>query len=193
MMTTPACAMRPDLTETGLSLDDVAELANELRVRLPDEPFWCTRLAPLASRDCAAPRAHLAVIHEPFLDHLLAGRKTVESRFSVNRLAPFGEVDAGDLLLLKEAAGPVVGVALIDHVGFYELDPQAWKDIRVRFARALCAEDDEFWAARARARYATLMHVQAVRRVAPLSVDKRDRRGWVVLRPSAGEQMRLLP
>ena len=45
---------------------------------------------------------------------------------------------------------------------------------------------------RDRARYATLMHVQAARRVAPLSVEKRDRRGWVVLRPSAGQQMRLL-
>src|ERR1700680_4435376 len=64
---------------------------------------------------------HLAVFVEPFLGYVLDGSKTVESRFSVNRCAPFGKVSRGDVVLLKRAGGAVVGIARVRTVWSYQL------------------------------------------------------------------------
>lgn len=122
---------------------------------------------------------HLGVFIEPFLGAILDGRKTIESRFGVHRYAPFDRVQQGDLIFLKRSGGPVVGIALAGKTTFYELDSHTLGDIRERFADKICAEDDEFWEARAEKRFATLIEIDSVIAVDTLAVDKRDRRGWV--------------
>jgi len=128
---------------------------------------------------------HLAVFVEPYLRFILEGRKTVESRFSVKPLAPYGKVAIGDALLLKRAGGPVAGVCRVADVWSYHLDPKAWNVIRRDFAEAICASDAQFWRKRESARYATLMRIDEVRAMPSLPLSKRDRRGWVVLKSSS--------
>lgn len=128
----------------------------------------------------AGGRVHLAVMREPWLSDVLAGRKTIESRFARAVVPPYGVVGVDDLLLFKRAAGPVCATARVAHVAFHDLAREGVEGIRERFSAALCA-DDAFWADRRDARYATLMHLDDVRPVPDLHVDKRDRRGWVVL------------
>ncbi|MHB8643639.1 MAG: ASCH domain-containing protein [Gaiellaceae bacterium] len=163
-----------------VSITATAPILDVLDTRLSDEPFWRRRLEHAEE---GGPHVHLAIFHEPFLSLLLAGKKTVESRFSVNRIAPFGVVARDDLILLKRSTGPIVGIALAGDPGFYELDPDSWATIRRRFAAAICAPDEGFWAARAHARYATLIPIKAAVAVAPFPITKRDRRGWVLLPP----------
>src|SRR3569833_1544843 len=86
---------------------------------------------------------HLAVFVEPFLSFLLEGRKTVESRFSVNRCAPYRSVNAGDLVIIKMSGGPIVAIAEVSKVWFYELDEKGLAVIRTRFGRQLCIDDPE--------------------------------------------------
>lgn len=143
-------------------------------------PRWQKRLNAVAADDSRA-ALHVAVMREPFLALLLEGRKKIESRFSVNRVLPYGQVDSADVVALKAQSGPVVGVALVEHVDFYELDPATWAILQDSFARPLCADDPAFWEERAGARFATLMRVSQVLRIPPLVVDKTDRRGWVRL------------
>lgn len=142
---------------------------------------WCARLREM--RASPAPLAlHVAVMREPYMTLLLEGRKTVESRFSVNRVSPFGEVKAGDVLALKAQSGPLLGLALVEHAAFYELDAATLADIRIRFGTRLCA-DGEFWDSRAGARYGSLLRVTEPVAIPPLALAKRDRRGWVRLGP----------
>jgi hypothetical protein len=135
---------------------------------------------------------HLAVMREPYLEFVLNGRKTIESRFSINRVSPFGDVRVGDVLALKRQSGPVVGLAVVEHAAFYELDAPTWRLLRHQFARPLCAEDDEFWITRERARYATLMTVVHAHQIEPVRVQKRDRRGWVRLGDTYRERQLVL-
>jgi hypothetical protein len=127
---------------------------------------------------------HLAIFVPPFLEFLLDGRKTIESRFSVNRCPPFERVDAGDLVLVKQSGGPVVAVAEVSRVWYYHLDATARDFIRVHFSSQLCIEDPDFWDAKASSCYATLMQFSSVERLDPIPCLKRDRRGWVVLDPA---------
>jgi hypothetical protein len=131
---------------------------------------------------------HLAVFVEPYLELVLNGKKTVESRFSVNRCPPYNAVKRGDLLLLKRSGGPIVGVATVGDVWSYHLDPGSWSLIRDRFADQLCITDPGFWASKQGAAYATLMRVERAAEIDPIPILKRDRRGWVVLRSDNQQQ-----
>lgn len=122
---------------------------------------------------------HLGVFVEPFLEAILDGRKTVESRFGVHRCAPFDRVQAGDIILLKRSGGPVVGIAVAGEARYYQLDAVRLGEIRERFASKIYAEDDEFWEARSEKRFATLIDIEEVSKIETLEIDKRDRRGWV--------------
>jgi hypothetical protein len=159
-------------------------LLGDLLAAVQGDPFWESYLAPLVSDVQPAFALHLGIFVEPYLHYILDGLKTVESRFSTRRLAPYHHVEPGDVLLLKQTSGPIVGLCQITHVWFYQLDPQSWQTIRTSFTQALCAQDPEFWAARAHASFATLMRIRQIQTIAPIPFQKRDRRGWVVLRPT---------
>ena len=98
------------------------------------------------------------------------------------RDVPFGKVSQGDVVLLKRAGGPVVGIARVRTVWSYQLDESSWEVIREQFAKALRAQDPEFWERRRGASYATLMLIDHVLALEPVEWEKRDRRGWVVVR-----------
>ena len=141
---------------------------------------WLGLLAPFESGSERTISLHLAVLTEPYLGFLLAGQKTVESRFSVRATTPFGRVARDDVVLVKAPGGPIVGAFTAAAVWHYRLDPRSWHDVRNEFSLALCAQDG-FWDLRASASFATLMTVADVRRLPPVKIPKKDRRGWVVL------------
>ncbi len=114
-----------------------------------------TLLAPFNEFAVPPVSLHLAVLVEPYLRFILGGRKTIESRFSVRPTPPYGRVDSGDVVLLKESGGPIVGAFTALSAWDYRLDPDSWAHLRREFAVALCAQDG-FWEERAAAEYATL-------------------------------------
>jgi hypothetical protein len=122
---------------------------------------------------------HLGVFMEPFLEAILDGRKTIESRFGAHRGTPFEKVQRGDIILLKRSSGPVVGLALAGEASYYELTPHVLGGLRDRFATQLYAEDNEFWTACADKRFASLIAIDDTVRIGAMALDKRDRRGWV--------------
>ena len=155
-------------------------LVEELQSAVQSDPFWADYLDRFTSEP--SPFAiHLAIFVEPYLDLVLNGRKTIESRFSSRRVIPYKRVNSGDMVLLKQSGGNIVGLCLIAHAWFYELDIHSWHTIREEFAKALCAQDPLFWDKRKAASFATLMQLREVRRISPIKISKTDRRGWVVL------------
>jgi hypothetical protein len=158
-----------------------SSLLTKVEKHLTDCQYWQGNREAASSSKKHPNSIHLAVFIEPFLQFLLDGRKTVESRFSVHRRAPYGCVQSGDLVLIKESGGPVVAVAEISEVWYYQLDKRTWEVIRSRFAKQLCVDDPEFWESKASSYFATLMQIGRVEKLDPLVCSKRDRRGWVVL------------
>lgn len=129
-------------------------------------------------------RIHLAVMVEPFLSWIIEGRKTIESRFSKNSIAPFRQIDEGDLVLLKVTGGPVVACFTAARIEFVTLAPEELSRIQTDYSEAICA-DEEFWRLREGKRYATLIGVNHVKELRPAPVLKSDRRGWIAMQPSS--------
>ena len=154
----------------------VADLAN----KSDTPPDWAGRYAN--ALDPTHPvQLHLAIFVEPFLSWVIDGTKTVESRFSSVRCAPWDAVNENDVVLMKQSSGPVVGSFVVSFVSSYRIAEGDLDDIGGLFGDSIRAEDNEFWANRSGAKYATLMGIAAHHRIEPTPIPKRDRRGWVVI------------
>lgn len=135
---------------------------------------------------------HLAVFVEPYLDLILTGKKTIESRFSINRCPPFQKTLKNDIILLKKSGGPIVGICQVEYVWSYTLNRKLWDEIRLVHYKALCIEDENFWKQKAKAKFATLLKViKVVTLNTPIMLTKSDRRGWVVLYSPEKKQEKL--
>ncbi|HET8575447.1 MAG TPA: ASCH domain-containing protein [Candidatus Paceibacterota bacterium] len=127
---------------------------------------------------------HLAIFTQPFLDLVLNRQKTIESRFSRVKCAPFGAVKVGDIVFMKESGGLVLGEFIVrDVISLSDLANNDLKMMEKQYGKQLCSSSDPlFWESRQGCRYATLMHVsKVIRYEKPYPFPKKDRRGWVVL------------
>jgi len=161
----------------NLSLSLPQEIADRLSKAVEGDPKWTSYLQQF---DAEKNTVHLAIMIEPYLRLCLEGQKTIESRFSTRKIAPYHRVRAGDVMLLKKPGGPVVGICGVSDSWFYELDPISWRMIKTGFLKEIHAEP-EFWIEHESAAYATLIRVRNARPVNPIDLLKRDRRAWVVL------------
>ncbi|MCB1103419.1 MAG: ASCH domain-containing protein [Opitutaceae bacterium] len=159
-----------------------------IRTRINGNAFWKARFESLVSKSGSTPRVHVAVFVEPYLQYIFNGTKTVESRFSVNRCAPFEQAAEGDIVLLKQSGGQLIGICQISHKWYYNMDPSKWKTIRDRFGGPLAITDASFWQRKRDACYASLFKISHVYRFEPLPFEKRDRRGWVILKETNRRQ-----
>jgi hypothetical protein len=141
----------------------------------------CTNLEP------GGRSLHLAVFVEPYLGLLMAGKKTIESRFSQNGCAPFEQVFQGDLVLLKHAGSAIVGIGHVREARHIRRAEGSWEQLRETFQEQLCATEKEFWENTSIATHATLIWFDRLRPLPSLDCEKRDRRGWVVLRRASDQ------
>lgn len=124
---------------------------------------------------------HLVILRQEYLEAVLEGRKTIESRFTATRRAYWRRVLYGDRLFLKQSSGPVCATAKIVKVRYYQsLTPKQIEQIKNRYNRRILGTD-EYWQGKSNCRYGVLVWLGQVKRIRPIQIDKRDWRAWVVL------------
>ena len=128
---------------------------------------------------------HLAILTQPWLDLILEGKKTIESRFTKIRCAPYGKIDTGDVVYLKESGGPVKGQFTVCEVETYtDLTSEMRHEINRRYHRHIFVDPlfQGFWEKWYASKYATLIHVDNVIAYQnPFSFQKKDAQAWIVL------------
>ena len=126
-------------------------------------------------------RHHLAILYPTYLEMIGKGLKTVECRLTRILVPPYGVIDAGDLLWLKESSGPVRFVAEAGRVQtLHALTEREVARIRRQLNDRIRAEP-AFWQAKRSARYGTLIWLEDVQPIEPFRVVKTDRSPWVLL------------
>ena len=124
---------------------------------------------------------HLAVFSEPYLDYIINGKKTIESRFSKNRSLPYQKVKTNDIIIIKQSSGPVVGYFRAGECLFYDLKKEDINEIFNEYRKPLCV-DDEFIDKKRDSNFATLIKVQEFVRVKPFNIHKKGMSTWLVLK-----------
>lgn len=125
---------------------------------------------------------HLAIFDKEAVEKIFAGEKNIEGRFSQIKIAPFGKVSAGDLVLIKLPGEKVIGQFLVDRVLYFDHPKkQEAEEIKKKYAKELGLADS-FWLAHEKINYLTLMFMKTVTKfLIPPQIPKKDLRGWVVL------------
>jgi len=127
---------------------------------------------------------HLAIFKGSGGDLILAGKKTIESRFSRRKSPPFGVISSGDLVYIKPTGKEIIGEFRVQKVLFFDglLDSDI-KDIKERYGKGLAVDDEDYWKGKKASKYATLIFIGGSARylTSPIKFPKKDQRGWVVL------------
>jgi ASC-1-like (ASCH) protein len=158
-------------------------LLSDLRVALAKDRYW---RRSLAVRNEKRFTLHLGIFCEPYLTSIMEGKKTIETRFAKRQCAPYQRIAAGDIIVLKRAAGRIVGVCMAERVWFYRLGVESFSLIKETFGSAICPSDESFWDARKQSAVATLILVSHFPAVSNVEFKKRDRRVWIVFEGCAG-------
>ena len=129
---------------------------------------------------------HLAILAPGWIELILARHKTIESRFTKVRCAPFGKVHEGDTVYLKESGGPVKGMFTVAKVETFEnLTVRQRHDIFDKYCHRIFAGAQwintmpkHWW----EAKHATLIHVSdPIAFDNPFPYRQKGRSAWLVL------------
>ena len=129
---------------------------------------------------------HLAVFTEPFLSLLLNGKKTIESRFNINKVSPYKKVAIGDIVFIKKSGGAIFGYFIVKKVQ-YLTEPSVieLKEVRKMYAEKICASAvNDFWDNRISTKFISLFEVTKLKIILPITINKNDRMAWVVIKQS---------
>lgn len=125
---------------------------------------------------------HIAILRQPFFDMVLSGEKTIESRFSMNKIAPYGKVKVGDEILLKLTGKPVTAVTRVKAVKYYELTPELTEIIREEYGKEIGTDKFDDWQSTLEKRYCTLIWLDKVKKIDPIEVPRSNGAGWLVIK-----------
>lgn len=105
---------------------------------------------------------HVAILKPGYINAILDGRKTIESRLTKTMQPPHGKVEPGERLFLKASGGPFMATAIADKVhSFDDLEPKDLKRLRRRYNNQICG-DDAYWELKHDSRFATLIELKDV-------------------------------
>jgi hypothetical protein len=134
---------------------------------------------------------HLAIYSQQaygddYIAYMLAGLKTIDSKFSFRRTAPYKKLDEGDVIYLKESSGPIRGRVFVSHVVHEELTgPDHLMEFLAPYATQLGIKDEahlmQVWQQHHDKRYVCQWHMinpQSISR--PVRINKHDMRSWIV-------------
>ncbi len=106
---------------------------------------------------------HVAILRRPYVDMILRGEKTIESRLTVRPLPPYRAIEPGQRICIKISSGPYAAEAVATKVVFYDgLTPARVEQLRRQYQRHV-GGDDDYWRAKANVRYATFITLGQVR------------------------------
>lgn len=133
-------------------------------------------------------KKHLAIMKRPVIEAILNGEKTIETRFSQHKIAPFGKVSVGETIYMKPPGEDIIGQFKVKKVIFYEgLSPEDLDKIFADFGKQIGIgdkkTDENYHQEKRNSSYGTLIFISESERfiTSPIKIKKSDMRGWVVL------------
>lgn len=111
---------------------------------------------------------------------MLDGKKTIESRISKNKIAPYDRITKDDVVVVKKSGGGVVAFFTIKEVKFIDLRDNNISEIRNKYNNELCVSD-EFWMQKKDASYATLMFIDKLIKLEEFKINKKGMQTWIIL------------
>lgn len=125
---------------------------------------------------------HIAILRQPFYDMILSREKTIESRWSKNKIAPYLQVQKGDVIFLKETGKKITAKAIVEKVEFYELTPDIAEEIRKKHGKEIGTDKFDDWNKYLQKNFCSLIWLSNVEKVENIPSPKSHGAGWFVIK-----------
>ena len=121
-------------------------------------------------------RDHVAIMKKSWglIPKILNGEKTIESRWYVNRICPWDQINAGDTVYFKDSGEPVTAKANVSKVlQFKNLSPRSVKNILKTHGKGIGMEPSEKNIQECAAKnYCILVFLEDAHKIEPFAIDK---------------------
>ena len=121
---------------------------------------------------------HLAIMDDKkYIDKILNKEKTIESRFSKNKISPYKKIKPNDVVYLKvSGSNKIVAKFEVSKVLFFEkFDIQ---DIKHKYNKFICAPDF-YYIKKKYSKYATLIYIKNPCLIEKKEIIKKNRLAFV--------------
>ena len=121
---------------------------------------------------------HLVILKQPYFNMILNKEKTIESRWSVHKIAPYNKVNIGDTLYLKETGKNVYYKAKCSDVKFFELNKETVDMIKEKYNEYIKIKDfSECY----NKNYCTLVWINDIEKISEMKVKRSNGAGWIIM------------
>lgn len=115
---------------------------------------------------------HLAILKKKWLEKILSGEKTIESRWYKQRRTPYQKIAQGDSIYLKETGKPVTAKATVQEALFFDdLTEEKIKEILIKYGKKINMTLEAMPKLLGK-NYCTLVVLQNVEKVQPFQINK---------------------
>lgn len=121
---------------------------------------------------------HIAIMKKSWglIPKILDGRKKIESRWGINKCAPWGKVKLGDTIYFKNSGEPVTAVAKVSRIQEFEnLNTKKIREILEKYGgddgiSVSSLEETIKWVRKKR--YCTFIYLKNPKTIKPFNIDK---------------------
>ncbi len=124
---------------------------------------------------------HIAILNpkKAKFEDILSGKKTIESRWYKNKIAPFNVIKEGDIVYFKKTAGEVLGLARVSSIIQVEKpNHNELKNLIKKYGGEglinLSGDTESIfkWAINKNVNYVILVFLKNVKKIKPFQIDK---------------------
>ena len=121
---------------------------------------------------------HIAIMDKKrkFLEKILSGEKTIESRWYVTKRVPWDRIKAGETIYFKESGNPVAAKATVSEVMQFYLPQTNIAELLEKHGKAIGFKPEKFpetveWCKKRK--YCILVRLKEVQKITPFNIDKK--------------------
>jgi len=127
---------------------------------------------------------HIAIMNKKWklIDKILSGEKKIETRWYINKVAPWNKISAGDTIYFKDSGSPITAKAEVKEVLYFARDNNDLfsnvvefdsKLILEKYGRDICIADIDGFDEYAESKnYCILIFLKNPSKVKPFNIDK---------------------
>ena len=125
---------------------------------------------------------HIAILNKKYIDLILSGKKTIESRITKYNLPPYKTIALNDTIYFKQSSGPFLAKAKIKNILFLDnLTHAKINNIHKKYNKQICATPD-YWLTKKHARYATIIFLKNIQpHTKSIPFEKSYGKAWFTL------------
>jgi ASC-1-like (ASCH) protein len=110
---------------------------------------------------------HLMIVQKKYFNLIISGKKTIETRWSRNKITPYKKVKIGETILIKESGKPITYKAIIKDAKFYDLKVTSDLGFLTKYNKEICLNEIKNIKEFEERNYCTLIFLEKIESIKP--------------------------